>query len=216
MHADAVLARLAERRRGIVTYGELRAAGLTRRQIQRRTESGHLIRLHQGVYAVGHQYLGPLARGEAAQLAAGPKSLLTHAYSLALHSVMPFPPTIDVTNPRGGARPPGLQVHQPRTLPPWTTKHGLRTTLLPQALLDFATVTTRDQLTQAVNQAYIGGKTNTKELRRIIERGHRGGVPLGYVIDGPRTRSNLERRLIALLEIARLPFFDDANVKING
>jgi len=70
-HADSVIARIARSQFGIATCSQLIAGGLTAREIRRRAESGHLIRLHQGVYAVGHAALHPLAPSMAAVLACG-------------------------------------------------------------------------------------------------------------------------------------------------
>ena len=51
-------------------YGQLGALGLTRNEIAHRVERGRLIRIHRGVYAVGHEALSDLGRCVAALLAA--------------------------------------------------------------------------------------------------------------------------------------------------
>src|SRR4051794_33374990 len=52
--AEQVIARLAGRAHGVVTREELLRAGLTADEIKRRVRSGALIRVHRGVYRVGH------------------------------------------------------------------------------------------------------------------------------------------------------------------
>jgi len=47
---EVVIARLAVRQHGLVTRAQLRAAGLTERQIDRRIGRGQLVVVHEGVY----------------------------------------------------------------------------------------------------------------------------------------------------------------------
>lgn len=45
---------LAERQYGVVSRAPLSALGVGRGAVERRLASGRLLRLHRGVYAVGH------------------------------------------------------------------------------------------------------------------------------------------------------------------
>ncbi|HEX6602002.1 MAG TPA: type IV toxin-antitoxin system AbiEi family antitoxin domain-containing protein, partial [Solirubrobacterales bacterium] len=55
--ADVLIADLAARQHGVITLGQLEAAGLGRAAVSARSKSGRLHRLHRGVYAVGHRGL---------------------------------------------------------------------------------------------------------------------------------------------------------------
>ena len=91
---------------------QLLALGMTRRAIKHdRSRAGRLIRVHQGVYAVGHGPLRDRGRVLAALLAAGPGAALSHRTAAHLWTLIPsLPPFIHVTLidrvPRGRARPP--------------------------------------------------------------------------------------------------------------
>ena len=50
--SEVVIARLAVRQHGLVTRAQLRAAGLTERQIDCRIGRGQLVVVHEGVYRV--------------------------------------------------------------------------------------------------------------------------------------------------------------------
>lgn len=75
---------LAVRQHGHVTRAQLLALGLSSRAISRRIESGELVVVHAGVYAVGYVRTDPLARAAAAVLACGEDALLSHASAAAL------------------------------------------------------------------------------------------------------------------------------------
>ena len=70
---DAKIARLAAASHGVVTLGQLFAVGVTAEQVKTRVRRGTLIRVHRGVYRVGH--LAPSV--EARYLAAVPAHRLT-------------------------------------------------------------------------------------------------------------------------------------------
>jgi CMP-2-keto-3-deoxyoctulosonic acid synthetase len=58
---DVLVARLATRQEGVVATDQLLALGFTRAAIKHRMKGGRLIRVHQGVYAVGHEALADAA-----------------------------------------------------------------------------------------------------------------------------------------------------------
>jgi hypothetical protein len=51
---DLAIRKLADRQHGVVAHWQLIELGLTRQAIWRRGGKGTLIRIHPGVYAVGH------------------------------------------------------------------------------------------------------------------------------------------------------------------
>jgi predicted transcriptional regulator of viral defense system len=66
-----VLADLASKQHGLVTRGQLLRAGVTTHEIRHRLRSGALVRVHRGVYRVGHRAPSIEARYLAAVLDAG-------------------------------------------------------------------------------------------------------------------------------------------------
>jgi len=84
---DAVVTVLAGRQHGVVTRGQLIAAGVGRRAVERRIEWGLLHPLHRGVYAVGHLALRREAWWMAAVLAAGDGAVLSYRSAAALWGV---------------------------------------------------------------------------------------------------------------------------------
>src|SRR5215208_2253436 len=81
-------------RDGHVTGGQTCALPIYARLARRR-----LIRVHQGVYAVGHAALSDRGRMIAALLAAGPGAVLSHETAAYLWKLIPsLPQFIDVTH----------------------------------------------------------------------------------------------------------------------
>ena len=76
---SVVIARIAERRGGVVARWELLAAGLSEDQIDRQLASGTLRVVHRGVYALAHRRLDRPALHHAAWLAVGDRSAISHA-----------------------------------------------------------------------------------------------------------------------------------------
>ena len=68
---DRVIARVAERQHGVVSIGQLCAAGISEDAVFGRVRAGRLHRIHRGVYAVGHAAPSSGARWMAAVLACG-------------------------------------------------------------------------------------------------------------------------------------------------
>jgi hypothetical protein len=74
---EGILGALAGRSHGVVTRAELMHAGVTKDEIEHRLAIGSLIRIHPGVFRVGHQAPSVLARYMAAVKACGDGSLLS-------------------------------------------------------------------------------------------------------------------------------------------
>ena len=159
------------------------ALGFTRNEIDHRARTTGLIRLHRGVYAVGHEALNDRGRMIAGLLAAGPGAVLSHRTAAALWKLIPsLPPFVEVTltdrrprQPRRPQDPPreAARDHAPRRPP---GHHAART------LKDFPDP-------RAWSEAlYLG----------LIDR---ADAPPG----AEPTRSELERKLLTALAAAGLP-----------
>jgi Transcriptional regulator, AbiEi antitoxin len=111
---DVLRMRLVSRQQGIVGRAQLDALGFTRDEIAHDVKRGRLIRVQQGVYAVGHDALSDRGRMLAALLAAGPGAALSHrtaAYLWKLIPSMPQFPDVTLTD-RAPRTRNGLRVHR--------------------------------------------------------------------------------------------------------
>lgn len=176
-----VAAGIAIRQHGVVTRGQLLAAGVAAKTVTRMADEGALHRLHRGVYAVGHRAIGEKGRAMAAVLACGPGAVLSHLWAAALWGLCPWPKgDVDVMATSGRGRP-GIRIHRTRALlnAEVTRHHGIRVTRPARTLADLR------QPRRLVAEA---------QVRRLIPSPAEG-----------ITRSELERRFLRLIEEAGLP-----------
>jgi very-short-patch-repair endonuclease len=181
-----LLARLATHQSGVVSSGQLAALGFSRREISGLVKPRRLIRIHQGVYAVGHEDLGDRGRMIAGLLAAGDGAVLSHRTAAFLWKLLPsMPPFIEVTlTQRVPRQRVGVVVHQAKRLD--TTRHKALLVTTPRQTLTQLREPERDRA--AAEALYLG----------LIDR---HDAPHG----AEPTRSELERRLLAALKAAGLP-----------
>lgn len=225
------IAAVAATQHGVVTRGQLIAAGLTRRRVASRARSGGLRRLHLGVYLLGH-LRGTLeperAPVMAAVLACGPGTLLSHVHGGWLWNLNDRPPRswpVDVlmSDGRTPARRPGIRAHRPGRLHPGdaSSVDGVPVTSPGRTLCDLATVLSRRELESAVARAERHELIDAAELRKLVARQHGvAGAPLLRAVleqdGGPAfTRSEAERRFLDLVRTSRLPE-PEVNVRVHG
>jgi very-short-patch-repair endonuclease len=198
--ADQVVARLAGRAHGVVTRGELLAAGLSQRQIHRRIRRGTLIVVHPGVYRVGHRAPSLEARYVAAVKAAGEGAVLSglaaaHLFGL-IKGTAP-PPEVSAPTER---RIHGVEVRHVRRLSERdrTVWRGIPVTTVPATLVRLSSLLSFDELAKAAHEA-----TTRYEVTRVEKPPQR----LQAILEGdaPILLSRLERRFRALLRAAGLP-----------
>ena len=218
------IAQLAVIQQGMVTRAQLRAAGVSRRDIERHVEDAWLVRRHVGVYQLG-VFPGPFGVEMAALLACGPRAVLSHwtaawVFELCRRAVGP----VDVSLPGGLAgQRPGIRPHRATTLPPCDVviRHGLRVTTPARTLLDLAASAPRAELERLTEEAQVQRLASPAEILAVIERGaRRPGVrklrAAVDLIDEPLfTRSEAEKLLVALLRSAALPL-PRTNVRVAG
>jgi len=210
---DLLIARVADVQHGIVATGQLVEAGLKTSAISKRVRSGRLHRIHQGVYAVGHEGLSEEARWMAAVLACGPRAVLSHG-SAAVHwgLLRPLDGPIDVTVPthNGRRRRRGIRIHRCATLGAPLRPHG--TEKRPASL-----VTVRDRVpvtTVARTLVDIRGTLAPYLVRRAVRQAEFLGLGLGE-IKTDRTRSELERDFLRLCRRYGIPA-PEVNVLVGG
>src|SRR3954463_15142657 len=97
---DRAIAEVAARQHGVIGHSQLVSLGLSRESVQRRVRAGHLHRIHQGVYAVGHKRLTQRGRWMAAVLAGGEGAVLSYRSAAALWGLLPNRGEIHITNAR--------------------------------------------------------------------------------------------------------------------
>jgi hypothetical protein len=169
---EAAIAQIAGRQHGYITRAQLLRIGLGAGAIKRRVESGRLIRVYAGVYAVGYIRRTPVARSCAAVLACGEKAMLSHASAASLwgfykHWDEPFEVTAPSIRRRGG-----IKVHRCRTLArrDITRQLGIRVTSPARTVLDNAPRLTGKGLSRFVNDALRSPYLHVPALADVLDR----------------------------------------------
>jgi len=196
------VAERAARQWGVVSLADLRACGLSDREVEGRVATGRLFRIHRGVYAVGHANLSLHARFLAAVLACGAGAVLSHYSAAVLWGlrlwIERFP---DVTAPTL-RRIPGINTHRSERIE--STVHlGIPVVTPARALFDIAPTVPDWSLRGAVNEAFNQRLIEPADLLRF--RG-RGAKALRAVLaTGAPTRSENENLVLFLLDRAGVP-----------
>jgi very-short-patch-repair endonuclease len=189
---DVVAGGIASQQHGVVSIGQLAAAGLDSAAINRRLRTGRLHRVHRGVYAVGHTGLSNEGRWMAAVLACGEGSVLSHTAAAGLWRLLQPPSgAIDVTVPGDGGRRkrPRIRLHRSRTLAAEVTtlRHNIPVTTPARTIADLRRVVSDPQLRGAIREATVLG------------------LDLGQHVEAEPTRSELEHRFLLVCRRLRLP-----------
>jgi hypothetical protein len=197
--SPTVIERLTDRQLGHVTRAQLLAHGMSQQAIRTRVRRGDLIRVHHGVYAVGHVPKHAHARSLAAVLACGSGAALSHAAAAALWDVLEWPTTLEVTAP-GYRRRKGITTHRSSTLTPRDIRkrHGVPVTSPARTVLDLHPRLTDARLQRVVNDLRIARHLGPTAFTEVCSRSARVDRLLGD--DGHATRSGLEdafRRFVA-------------------
>lgn len=213
------LATLGEVQHGVLSRRQLVAIGLTPSMIKARVAAGNLIRLHPGVYALGHRQLRPQGYWLAAVLAAGPGAALSHREAAALHGLRPSNRSrVDVTTTRRlRTKRPGIEIHHSATLDAKdiTAVEGIPVTTVARTLIDLANVVPRDSLAKALREAEYLRTIDVNDLQATMTRTRNrpgpGHANLRAVLEEHRrrgtqlTRSDLEDRFLKLCDRHGLP-----------
>jgi hypothetical protein len=216
---DEAIGKLAARQHGVVARRQLLDAGLTSRIVETRVANGRLLRLHHGVYAVGHRQLRREGHWLAAVLAV-PRGVLSHREAATLHGFRDSGRrTVDVETTASVRRTlaPGLIVHR-AVLDPAdvTARSGIPVTTPARTLVDLSALLTADQLRKTLREADRIGGLDPHAVREALERARRSRGAAGRMalttalgdherIAASFTRSELEGRFLALLDAHDLP-----------
>ncbi|MDX6555928.1 MAG: hypothetical protein QOD86_2123 [Miltoncostaeaceae bacterium] len=198
----------------MVSRAQLAALGITKDSVRRRVERGRLVRLHEGVFAVGHAALTLDARRLAAVLAYGREALLSHRAAAELWGLLPSSPQFEVTVPHARRSREGIVAHRSRTIggPDRAVVRAIPVTSVARTLVDLADVLDERRLAKAVHQAEVLRIFDLRALEEALVRvpGRRGRHRLGQALAAykpePRfTRSRAERRLLSVCRRHGLP-----------
>jgi predicted transcriptional regulator of viral defense system len=221
---DARLARLAGRQHGVVTRRQLAAIGIRGTAVERRVESGRLVRLYRGVFAVGHVQRTRETRWIAAVMACGQGSVLSHLDAAALWQIYKSRGgAIHVTTTTRSSRAlPGVKIHRARRLDPEdvTKKDGIPVTTVARTLIDLTDILTSDRILRAMREAEYLKLLDINTLIAAVQRanGRRRLHVLNKAIErhtpGQIVREELEHRFQELLHAAGLPN-PQTNVKVK-
>jgi hypothetical protein len=208
---DGKVAALAARQWGVVSSAQLRALGMTGREVGHRMSTGRMHRVYRGVYAVGHRGLGPEGRFLAAVLACGKDAVLSHRSAAHWWGLLAAAGSlVDVTSPHGCHAIEGIRRHRSRSLiaGDTTNHHGIPITTVPRTLLDLAASVQPHRLERALAQAERLRLYDHRGIEDVLSRanGHRGRTPLtqATVHEPAFTRSELEAWFLALVRDAGL------------
>jgi very-short-patch-repair endonuclease len=215
---DRLIAGRAARQHGHITRQQLLDLGASSHAINHRVKTGRLIRVHAGVYAVGHLGATPIARAAAAVLACGPDALLSHGSAAALWGFRKgWPQRAEVTV-KAARRRPGINVHRSCTLTrrDATTHRGIRVTSPARTLYDIARSLTDEALARAVNDALLSNYLKPAHLAELLERHPDKDPRLAKHLEATGvTRSMLEDAFTTFVERFGLPEAR-LNTRING
>jgi hypothetical protein len=205
------MAGIADVGHGVVTRAQLLGAGLTARQIDRRLRAGGLLRVHPGVYRVGHRAPSTEATYFAAVVAAGEGAVVSGLAAAHLHGLVKgSPPMPEVAAPTE-RRIEGVRTHRCRFLHARgvTTARRIPVTSVARTLVDIAAALSTDALARACHEAGVRYQTTPAEVEAVLAQlpNARGARKLRRVIHGDVhvTLSRLESRFLEVLRQTGLP-----------
>jgi hypothetical protein len=198
------MSRLAGRQYGHVTRRQLLELGVPSQTMARWTKNGRLIRVHAGVYAVGHAQHSPQALAMAAVLACGDRAVLSHDSAAALWGIRTWPRTPEVTCALEKRRP-AIRTHRTQTLITKDVRRhrNIRVTSPSRTVLDIEGRLTDAQLARAVNELRLADHMGATELERLLTASRR--VKALVDPDQSPTRSPLEDFFLAFCTKYGLP-----------
>lgn len=206
---------------GALSRAQAHACSVTDRMIESRVRSGRWCRVHPGVYAIAGSPPSWTGRVWAAALAAGPRTVVSHASALLLHGVtdrlVPRQPVTLTAGYGSHHRVTGAVVHQLRDLrPAHVQRHpsGLAVTTPGRAVVDLAAGLGPRRLGPVLDEVVAGKLASMMQvatcLGEVARRGKPGARARAQMLDdrGPGhvpPHSELERALLAALAAAELP-----------
>jgi very-short-patch-repair endonuclease len=186
------------------------AAGVSKEEIRRRIQKGTLLRVHRGVYRVGHRAPSVEARYLAAVLACGEGAVLSgRAAGWLWRLVKGTAPPPEVTTPTN-RRVTGVRTRRARRAETEaTTRSGIPITTVPRTLVDLSSLLQLEDLARACHEAGVLHRTTPRQVEHVLTKRPNtpGAKQLRRVMHGDVhvTQSALERKALERFDEAGFP-----------
>jgi very-short-patch-repair endonuclease len=202
---------MAARSHGVVTRRQLLAAGISADEIKHRVGNGVLLRVHRGVYRVGHRAPSLEARYLGAVLACGEGAALSGRAAAYLWGLVRGPAPDPEVTAHGGRRVKGVTTRRCRRIEPSerTVWRAIPVTTPARTLVDLAAALDETELARACHEAAVRHHTTPKQVEAVLAR--RPNAPGAGKLRGalrgdvPVTLSKLESRFLERLKAAGFP-----------
>jgi hypothetical protein len=171
---DRAVAGVTARQRTMVSTEQLTACGLGKDAVAYRVQSGRFRPVFQGVYSVCPGELPPLALEQAALLACGERSFISHQSAAFVWGMRKTPPAeveVSVIG-RNCWRREGLRVHRIGAIDKREVRRerGLWVSSPARTVLEIAATGTRDELIEAIDAGLAARRFKPKDLQVVLER----------------------------------------------
>jgi len=212
---DREIARVTAKQRTIASAEQLYARGISKRAIEYRLVSTRLRVVFRGVYTVAPGDLPPLALEQAALLACGERSFISHRSAAFVWGLCKTPPArveVSVVGRRCDSRKE-IRVHRIQKIhrAELRSHEGLWVSSPARAILEVAATASVGEIVHFVNEGQALRLFTARELEVVLgrHRGRRGAGKLAEVLGDEEamtiTRSRAEKAFLKLIRDARLP-----------
>jgi very-short-patch-repair endonuclease len=194
---------VATRQHGVISRRQLLDAGWHPSRIARELRAQRLLRVHRGVYAVGHRPRTDLARWMAATLACN--GVLSHQSAGALHELAVKDRGLTHITARGDLRRPRIHVHRDRLdSADHTTVRGIPVTRIARTLVDLDGVLDDRAFDRLVRDAMFQRRFDDARIKDALLR-KRARRLARYLGDDAGTQSELEDLFLRICDRHHLP-----------
>jgi hypothetical protein len=186
-----VIGDIADHQLGVVTSTQLRARGMTSRQIERCLDAGLLERMHVGVFRVRGAPMTFEQRLVGACLAIGPEAAASHRAAATIHELLSYrePPVEVTTNRLRSPELKGVVVHRLADLHErWVQLvDAARVTTVARTLVDLGAVasprTVEAALDRAAGRRLVTYRDVRDAMRAVGRQGRRGVGTIRRLLD---------------------------------
>ena len=209
----------------MVTRAQLLAAGITHEEIRQRLARGYLIRLHPGVYRVGHTAPSTEATYLAAVWACGAGAALcglaaAHLLGLLRGRSVPPPPEVVAPTKRLVRGVRTTRARRSALEGDVSIMRGIPVTTVARTIVDLAALLPLNDLALVCHEAGVKHRTTPAQVKEVLARrpSAKGRRKLGLIFEGdaPALLSRLESRFRRLVKDAGLALPAEVNRPAGG